>query len=268
MDDLSGQFRLYLDETGTHHLPRNRSPDHERYLGLLGCIINCETYRSRFIPAMNTLKRRTFGEDPDSPVVLHREDILQRRDEFSVLENEEVRRRFNADVVGLYGTQDYALIAVVLDKKTHTERYGKRAYRPYDYCFTLMAERFCYFLNRRHGAVGEIVAESRGKREDGELMEAWNKFYAKGTWYAKTATIHQCLASDALIFRKKHQNIAGLQLADLLAYDATREVLIENERKRDEPSGMYPHVKAAVASKWDRCHKSGRVTGYGRVLIK
>jgi hypothetical protein len=267
MENSSGKYRLYLDETGTHQLPRHPHGDQDRYLGLLGAIINRETYHAKFCLGIHTVKRRTFGFDPDTPIVLHREDIMQRKGLFGVLADEAVRRKFNADLVGLYGTQDYALICVVLDKAAHSARYGRRAYRPYNYCFTLMAERFCYFLNR-HSAAGEIVAESRGNREDAELMEAWNKFYAKGSWYAGTDTIHQCMTSEALIFRKKHQNIPGLQLADLLAYDATREVLIENGRKRDESAGMYPHVKRAIEPKWDRCQKTGKVVGFGRVLVK
>ena len=71
-----------------------------------------------------------------------------------------------------------------------------------------------------------------------------------------------------MMFRQKNQNIGGLQLSDMLAYDVTREILIENHLRDDRDSGFSRYVRAAVQAKYDRCQTDGRIYGFGKVLIK
>jgi len=92
-------YRLYIDESGDHSygkkelrglqiklkdktiaVPFDHYPELEkeekRYLGLTGCIIETEKYRSIFHPRFEELKQRHFPHNPDEPVILHRKDII------------------------------------------------------------------------------------------------------------------------------------------------------------------------------------------------
>lgn len=67
---------------------------------------------------------------------------------------------------------DYTLCAVVLDKKSHLERYQKSAFHPYHYCTNVLLERYVFYL-QENGGRGDVLAEARGKREDHALKEEY-----------------------------------------------------------------------------------------------
>ena len=66
----------------------------EKPLGLCGCIVEQTYYREYFIDAMGRFKSGFFGDDPDYPVILHREDIIGRIGVFSSLSDKDLRRRY------------------------------------------------------------------------------------------------------------------------------------------------------------------------------
>src|SRR4051812_38023650 len=130
------RFRLYIDESGNHKL----GDSCEQHLGLLGLIAPFDAYVSDFKPALLRIKREHFTDDPDSPVILHREEVAQKVGPFSVLADAVRRRDFNEDMVQFYREQEYALVAVVIDKHSHQEAYGCEARHPYHYCAEAMLE--------------------------------------------------------------------------------------------------------------------------------
>ena len=79
------QFRLYLDESGDHvfHDEGTLALPSHRYLALTGCWFETtgDAYLG-FTDALEQLKRSHLPHSPDEPVVLHREDILNRRGPF------------------------------------------------------------------------------------------------------------------------------------------------------------------------------------------
>jgi len=56
-------------------------------------------------------------------------------------------KSFNEDFLNFLKNKEYTVITVVIDKKTHVERYQKASYHPYHYCIIAMLERYCGFLN-------------------------------------------------------------------------------------------------------------------------
>lgn len=164
---------LYIDESGNHTHKDIEEPA-RRYLGLTGCFVEGEVYRTQFYPAFEALKQAHFPHSPDEPVILHRNDLINRRGPFWRLRDPENERRFNEDLLQFLTDQDYLLITVVIDKKTHIERYGDAAYHPYHYYLAALLERYCGFLNR-FNAQGDVVAESRGGTEDRQLGAAYRR---------------------------------------------------------------------------------------------
>jgi len=131
---------------------------------------------------MEALKARYFGSHPDDPVIFHRKDLVNRRGSFFRLRDDGVRATFDTELLSLLRLWRYAVITVCLDKKAHREKYTTWQYDPYHYCLAVLLERFVYFLNRR-GVQGDVIAESRGGKEDRRLKESFRRLCDKGSGY-------------------------------------------------------------------------------------
>ena len=74
------RYRLYLDESGDHVFRHLDKPGH-RYLCLLGCWFRAADYRE-FQPKLEQFKQAHIPHNPDEPIILHREDIINQRRAF------------------------------------------------------------------------------------------------------------------------------------------------------------------------------------------
>jgi hypothetical protein len=260
------RYRLYMDESGDHTYYKLKDPA-KRYLGLTGIFIESEYYRTNFQPEMEKLKQKHFPHSPDEPVILHREDIINRRGPFWRLRDSEVERAFNEDFLQFVKEQDYCIITVVIDKKTHIERYGEFAYNPYHYCLIALLERYCGFLNFSN-AQGDVMAESRGRVEDNQLKEAYRVIHKVGTQWRGAEYFQKALTSSEIKVKPKWANIAGLQLSDLLAHPSKQEILIEEQRIDDPGDNFGKQICQYIATKYNRQVYEGRVGGYGKIFLK
>jgi hypothetical protein len=273
MKRLRPIYRLYIDESGDHSYGRKKGKRYprlekkdKRYLGLTGCIFKLDYYRKKFIPTLESFKREFF--DPDEHVILHAKDIIQRRGAFYILRSEEVSAHFDTKLLDIIATAEYKVINVVIDKKSHVERYGELAWHPYHYCLRVLLERYCLFLSK-HRARGDVMAESRGKTEDYELKKAYREVYENGTWFKSNKFFQQYLTSKEIKIKPKNKNVAGLQLADMLAKPLRKYTLIINGEMQ-EPDGkpFWKQVVEAVTPKLDCRESDGCVDGYGLVFLK
>jgi hypothetical protein len=158
------------------------------------------------------------------------------------------------------------VVTVTIDKKNHIKRYGHAAYHPYHFCLAAMMERYCGFLNF-YTAEGDVMIETRHKRENRELQTAYDALLASGTSYRPGQFFSRVLTSKEIKFRTKNANIAGLQIADLLAHPCKNEVLIENGRI-DRIGQFSEKVIGIIQDKYNKQVYQGRITGYGKVFIK
>ncbi|QGP92268.1 hypothetical protein MGLY_16390 [Neomoorella glycerini] len=241
----------------------------KRYLGLLGCIVEYEAYRTSFYPSLEALKQKHFPHSPDDPIILHRKELVNKEGPFWRLRQPEKEEQFNNDLLTFLQEQRYVLIVVVIDKKSHIERYGNAAYHPYHYCMAAMLERYCGFLNF-YNAQGDVLAESRGKTEDQELRKAYQYLYNSGTQFRDATFFQKTLTSKEIKLKPKTANIAGLQVADILAYPLKQQILLENGRIEPEVfRGKFgEQIVATVENKLNRHHYSGKIEGYGKVFLK
>lgn len=121
---------------------------------------------------------------------------------------------------------DYTVITVCLDKKHIVETYGSWRRDPYHYCMAILLERFNFWLRRR-GIQGDVMAESRGGKEDKRLKESLKNLWANGREYVNPEQFQSSLSSREIKIRPKTANVAGLQLADLIAHPSRSEILAE-----------------------------------------
>jgi len=188
-------FRLYVDESGDHSYTNLDNPARQ-YLCLVGCLFELEVYQHNFQPQLEALKAKYFRHDPDEPVILHREELMNRRGPFRVLLDTDLARAFDTELLELIRNTDFRLIAVVIDKRAHLERYGEAAWHPVLSRLTVLLERYCGYLNH-FNRTGDVLAESRGRNEDLQLKEAYKHVHSAGTyhhaaaWFRKTLTSHE-----------------------------------------------------------------------------
>ena len=208
------KYRIYIDEVGNSDLESSDDPNH-RFLSLTGVILELGYVRETLHPQMESLKTRFFRSHPDEPVILHRKELLNARTPFEILRDQSVRERFDSQLLNLMQEWQYAVISVCLDKRRHRETYDVWRYDPYHYCLAVLLERFVFHLSRKE-SVGDVLAESRGGKEDRRLKSSFERLWHSGTDYVGPEQFQQRLTSRQLKVKTKANNIAGLQLADLL----------------------------------------------------
>ena len=265
---MTKRYRLYIDESGDHTYTFMDSPS-KRYLGIIGCFMDSDYYRQKFQPELEQLKQKYFPHSPDEPVILHRSEIVEKRSSFWRLRNSEIEKNFNEDLLDFFRSAEYRVIIVVIDKKSHIERYKEAAFHPYHYCVAALLERYCGFLNI-YNAIGDVLAERRGGREDMQLKEAYRRVYESGTNQRESEFFQKVLTSKEIKIKPKSANIAGLQLADLLAHPCKNEVLLENKRINEEEwsrKEFSRKICKCLESKYNRHIFNGRVRGYGKVFL-
>jgi hypothetical protein len=236
-----------------------------RYLGLMGVAFDKDIYKGVHDDLEN-LKKTHFNYDPDNPIILHRKEILYRQGIFKVLQDPERKKAFNNDLINFFYNLKCVLFLVVIDKKYHIEKYGKRAYHPYHFILKAMMERYCGYLNFFNHR-GDIMAESRKKEEDMSLKNAYIYVYDNGTEYYSSSFFQKVLTSKEIKIKSKDKNIAGLQIADLLAYPCKKDFLIEKGRLERKESGFGEIICEYIKDKYNMQIFEKRVDGYGKVFL-
>jgi hypothetical protein len=154
------------------------------------------------------------------------------------------RQRFYAEINRLMADLPYQIMAVVVKKDQHKAQYSGAAADPYHLAMEFLVERFVLFLS---GRPGEIVAESRNPALDGQLQIVYEEMRVFGTRYAGREAISRALPAPLQIL-PKGDNVAGLQLADLVVTPIGRHVMgkadrddwrIVQQRFRRGPDGGY-----------------------------
>ena len=229
-----------------------------RFLSLTGIIIELNYVREIIHPQMEELKSRYFDSHPDEPLIFHRKKLVNAKYPFQALRNPKIQSAFDRDLLNLLRSWEYTVISVCLDKKVHKDTYQVWRYDPYHYCLALMLERFTFFLERTN-AVGDVMAESRGGKEDMRLKKSFVKLWTDGTEYIEPNRFQDVLTSKQLKVKPKSNNVSGLQLADLIAHPGRNEILNENSML---DGTIAPFAERIIEILQDKYYKQGdRVFG-------
>lgn len=261
----TAKYRLYVDEAGDHTIPGCLVAPHKRYLGLFGVAFETVDH-AEFRKSLEQLKQRHLAYDEDDPPVLHREDILGKAGPFSCFKaDQEKLHAFCNDLIDVPKGARWISFCVVIDKESHGSKSYRRLKHPYHYCFHVLLERFHAFLVNKN-AIGDVMVESRGGREDGLLKQEYQYLLSRGSNYCRGADFRDRFSSNELKVKKKQGNVAGLQLSDLLAYSATRDVLLAYKRV-SPPKFNYLDQKLVELVRTRYMTMNGRTDGWGRVIL-
>jgi len=258
VDTQKARFRLFIDESGDHVGSESYS-ELSRYIGLLGVWFRTTKRRreteddyTRFVDDVRTFKNNLFGPRPEKPVILHRRDIIDRKGPFGILSDPGVRARFDDGLIGLFNRANFTLVCVVIDKHDIVGRHGITAHS-YHIGLAAMLDSYCGWLNQKN-AVGDAIAEARGRREDRALKKAYSGVYETGTATFDSETFQRVLTSKNLKIEPKSANIFGLQLADLLANPVKRLLLWEKRHGYDPRCGFNTRLLKVIEKKFNQDH--------------
>ncbi len=251
------KYRLYVDEVGNPDLQSSDNPNH-RFLSLTGIIIDLDHVREVLHPEMEALKVKYFDSHPDEPVILHRKELVNARPPFQALKDPKVREAFDEDLLDCLTQWEYTVITVCLDKKKHRDTYSTWRYDPYHYCLAILLERFNFWLNRRN-AKGDVMAESRGGKEDRRLKESFHHLWEQGTDFVDPEQFQKSFTSRQLKVKPKSANVSGLQLADIIAHPSRAEILDEEGFLGRTLAPFAKRIIEVLQRKYDR--QGGRVFG-------
>ncbi|HTV48295.1 MAG TPA: DUF3800 domain-containing protein [Phycisphaerae bacterium] len=258
------RYRLYIDESGDHTYRRLDEFAH-KYLALLGAWFEQPGPYSRFADSLENFKLDIFGPRPDKPVILHRSDIINYKGAFGILRDPTIKARFDNDLISLLGAADFHFICVLIDKQKHIQQYAD-PFHPYHYCLAAMLDRYSGWLNFGN-CVGDVMAESRGKEEDIQLKQAYRRVYESGTLIFPREHHQRALTSKDIKLQTKNKNIAGLQLADMLAHPVKQYCLVRKGLLPDPGPVFGKRLLEAVESKFNRNISDNNVDGYGMVIL-
>jgi hypothetical protein len=170
---------------------------------------------------------------------------------FIELKDASVREAFNEKLISLLSNCQYTVITVCIDKKTHRDTYTVWRYDPYHYCLVVLLERFVLFLKRMN-AIGDVLAEARGGKEDLRLKKSFHGVWENGSDFIPADLFRKYLTSKELKVRPKSANVSGLQLADILAHPSRSEILYENGLLGRELPAFVTRIIDILNSKYDK----------------
>lgn len=199
-------FVVYVDESGDHSLA-SIDKDYPVFVLAL-CIFHKRHYAEKIVPAVEKLKFNYFGHDS---VVLHENEIRKQKGDFAFLAHRPTREAFMAGLTSIMEASNFILIACVVDK-ARLSRAAGAASNPYHIALGIGLEALRGFLAEKgqDGVKTHVVVECRGKKEDAELELEFRRICDGDN------PGNRVLPFD-VVFADKKTNLAGLQLADLVA---------------------------------------------------
>jgi hypothetical protein len=210
-------YIVFVDESGDHSLTSINS-EYPVFV-LCFCIVHKETYVNQIVPDIQRLKVQTFGHDQ---VIIHEHDIRKKQGAFSQL-NKEARDQFMSDLSDSMNNVPLTIVAVVIDKIKHTNRYA-RPYHPYNLALKFGLERVFSFIKLQEQSrdLTHVIVEERGPRED-KALELEFRRVCSGQNNTRSKMPFE------IIFANKKSNSSGLQLADITARPIGLSVIRPNQ---------------------------------------
>lgn len=108
-----------------------------------------------------------------------------------------------------------------------------------------------------------MMAESRGGNEDKRLKQSFGRLYEEGSSHLAHEMFAQRLTSRQLKLKAKAMNVAGLQLADLIAHPSFRAVLARQQNQSLAVNFGGQIARILEETKYDR-GPGAKLRGWGQ----
>lgn len=227
-------YIIYVDESGTPNIGSHK----EKYpvFVLTFVIVSKESYRKFIVPRVQDLKFKFFGHDM---VNLHAYEIRQKENDFTLLMDSEKNNAFMDTLNQIMSEAYYVLISCVIKK----EDFSRKGRDPYHMALQYCLERAHDFLiSKNQGSkLTHIIAEGRGKKEDGLLSEEFHKILKNEYDYHQKHKRPYRKTPMELKFAAKNNNSTGLQMADLVGHPIGSKIAFPRKSNRayEEIEGKF-----------------------------
>ncbi|MDP2638836.1 MAG: DUF3800 domain-containing protein [Candidatus Azambacteria bacterium] len=239
-------YYLFLDETGDHGLS---FVDKNFPLFLLaGCLFE-DAELTKIEKEINKFKTEFFKT---TSVILHSRDIRKCDGPFQILFDLELKKKFYEKLDEIMSRANFTIIGSGVNKEEHIKKYGRGAENPYILSLSFIMERLIFCLDKKEDkSIADVQIEKRGRKEDQQLLNQYNKILDNGTYYVTPDRLKNKIGKfDSFL---KRENIIGLQIADLCAYPLARHIL-----NPPEPYPPFNIIKSKIY-----CDGNGKFDGYG-----
>lgn len=132
---------------------------------------------------------------------------------------------------------------------------------PYHYLMEILVEKYTQLLEREN-TIGDILVEARQDKQNKALEESYKSVKKNGTYFVSASRMQSQIRATKLKFRSKKDNIAGLQLCDLIAHPS--HIYVRKMMGHDVELGPFAKqiVEILNDQKYDRS-STGKIKGYG-----
>ncbi len=239
---------LYLDETGDHSLSKIDSS--YPIFVLCGVLVDEDYHNDEITRKLNNFKKKHFGTED---IVLHSQEMTHPQNASNRLYlrflDREFRKSFYKDFEFLLKDINLSVVACVIMKNKHFAKYGLEAKDPYLLSFDNLINRLVFDLGDNEK--GKIVAESRDSLLDNQLEIAYLSARVEGTNKVQPAELKLKLNSS-ITFVRKSDNVAGIEIADMVASPIARYFLNKKERTGNQLSYKCVLSKARnINGRWE-----------------
>lgn len=175
-------YYLFLDESGDHNLIK--IDKNYPVFVLAGCIVESNYHNSTFMKEVVNYKIKLFKTNK---ILIHTADITRNKNGFEELKDDSFRKKFYNETNKLMKKLDFTLIACVIDKVKHLNKY-EYPDGPYELSLQCLLERFYYFLFENNSKA-MIIAESRDNFLDDRLKLTYTDIEDHGIFYSNSRRI-------------------------------------------------------------------------------
>jgi uncharacterized protein DUF3800 len=222
---------------------------------LCGVLMDEGYHNKDVTETLGVFKQRLFGR---RDIILHTLDFTRNQVGFESMAQPDFRRMFYEDLEELIAGLDFEIVACVIQKQEHLQKYGLSALDPYILSLSILVERFIFETG---SAGGSIIAESRGDTLNNALELAFLDLKIRGTPFVSATKIRRRIHNFAI--REKGENLAGLQLADVVATPIGRHVLGKKTYSAYSKKGdFWQTVETKFRKDW-----KGKLEGTGLVIL-
>ena len=216
--DDTTTYYLYLDECVDQNLV---SFDSSFPIFTLCGVLVSENKLSDFENEINSIKREFWG---DEDVIFHSREIRKHQKRFVNLNDTAIKNQFYSRINKLLSQKGvYVVVCCAVPKNPCIDKFGSEI-DIYGIALSYVLQRSIFYLDEvePNGKL-RIIVEKRGKREDRNLRDYYNRMLETGVKYCSEERMKSHIHD--FNFSAKSENINGLQIADLIAYPISRYVL-------------------------------------------
>ena len=216
--DDTTTYYLYLDECGDQNLV---SFDSSFPIFTLCGVLVSENKLSDFENEINSIKREFWN---DENVIFHSREIRKHQKRFVNLNDTAIKNKFYTRINNLLSQRGvYVVVCCAVPKRPCIDEFGSEI-DIYGIALSYVLQRSIFYLDEvdPNGKI-RIIVEKRGKREDRNLRDYYNRMLETGVKYCSKERMKSHIHD--FNFSAKSENINGLQIADLIAYPISRYVL-------------------------------------------